>query len=371
MDIYKEEQSSIQKNKQHIAKYVYITIIFVLIIFILTILTGFCPFCSKETLQQKNNNIVGGIKDADRGVLVQKEKRFNLSGSLYLTLLPNDKSRVISVYSYNINSTKFKNLLLSKYLNISSKISPDGKQIAFARYKNGVIQIFVTDIATGNSKKISENNIRYKREPIWSPNGNSIAYIAYNGKNGNNSHNPESWKVYVVGVGSNAENERFITNGYNPIFSPNGNSLLVLKNKGLFLYNLTKDAKPIKVWGVLGEKEFGAYIHSHMKLSLSNNGKMLAWSDHHRLPKGGLTLFTISSWKPFSMKIKKQLSGGFIFSVFSPNDKYLAVETYDEGQNSQLINGRVLVYNIDTFDFKNVFNLGGFSVRLLWLTDWR
>ncbi len=374
-----KEKSFEQANCKQTIHYTYIAIIFALVIFIIAIITGSCSFCSDVFSQKQkiDTNIVKGIKDVDRGVSIQKGGKFNLTGSLYLTLMPIDKSRAISIYSYDINSTKFKNLSLYSGSNISSKISPNGENIAFARpVVGGSMQIFVTNIATGDTKAVSKNNVKYKREPIWSPDGNSIAYIVSGGENRNNnskegSHNPEAWGVFIVGVGTNAGEERFITSGYNPIFSPDGNSLLVLKNEGLFLYDLTKDAESQKVWGVLGEKKFGAYMHSHMKLSLSKDGKKLAWSDHHRSPGGGLTLFTITSWKPFSMEIRKQLKGGFIYNVFSPDSNYLAVETYDEARNGQLTNGHVLVYDMSTFDFRDVFNLNGFDTGFLWLTDWR
>jgi Tol biopolymer transport system component/subtilase family serine protease len=53
--------------------------------------------------------------------------------------------------------------------------SPDSKQIAFASNRNGHINIFVFDIGTKNQKQITDS-LSSDTDPVWSPNGQSIAF---------------------------------------------------------------------------------------------------------------------------------------------------------------------------------------------------
>ncbi|NQV93505.1 PD40 domain-containing protein [Candidatus Kaiserbacteria bacterium] len=372
MDTYQEKTSPELITRKYTVYYVVAAFI-VAIVAIVVIFVGFYVVQNKALLPETDNSAVGGIKDSDRGIPIEKDAQFNISGSLHLTLLPKNESKLVNTYTYDINSAEFKSIQLAQGLNMTTKVSPNGDRLAFARYGGDeVMHIFVTDQERKDFKRISKNKLSFKREPTWSPDGSSIAYVAFE-EDGSDAHDPEGWQVYVADTrsGDTKKDERLITRGYNPIFSPDGNSLLLIKNEGLYLYDLTQNKEPEKVWGVLGGEDSGSHMHSHMKLSLSHDAKTLAWSDHHKLPNGGLTLFSITSWSPFSIEVKKQIDNYIIYNIFSPDDKYLAVQVADEALDGQLINGRVLVYNLDTFDFKNILDLRGFNVDFMWLTDWR
>ena len=61
--------------------------------------------------------------------------------------------------------------------------SPDGKRIAFVRHLENKGQIHVLEIATGDVKKLT-NNDGLIADPRWSPDGKTIVY-RYEGKEGN------------------------------------------------------------------------------------------------------------------------------------------------------------------------------------------
>jgi len=103
----------------------------------------------------------------------------------------------------------------------SPVISPDGKKVLFMSERTGSPEIFLMDIDGGNPKRITSNDTR-EVSPIWSPDGQTIAFLAQ--MNGDARPN-----IYLINT--DGSNQRRLTNnstltGMTDLsWSPNGNKI--------------------------------------------------------------------------------------------------------------------------------------------------
>ncbi|OGG55299.1 hypothetical protein A3D62_01600 [Candidatus Kaiserbacteria bacterium RIFCSPHIGHO2_02_FULL_49_11] len=295
------------------------------------------------------------LPNEQRGIEVDTS-RFGAVGTLFLTLRPADKSEPSNIYTYDIaTKTLKKESRLPSGSNITSTLSPDSSLFAFARHEaEGVMQIYIADEAKQTLERITNSAHRYKREPRWSPDGKSIVYVAQS--QDADPHTPEGWLIYLTGLKGV---EDFIDRGYSPVFSPTGEELLYLKNNGLYLYSLAERKTRLVYAAAEGQE-----IHSHMKLALSHSGSMLAWSDHHANKEEGLlTIFDVQ-WSPFELRTKKVLNQFAVYTAFSPDDKYLAIDV-------STLNPYIDLLNLENFEAQKILDLSGYTPDYLWLTDWR
>lgn len=307
----------------------------------------------------------------DRGYIpFLQNPPFDLSGGLYLTLTPKGQSTPLQSYVYDLKERTLKEFPLGEGENITTKISPDGTALAFAkaRPQDDYMQLFLSDTRTGKLRQLTDDTVTFKREPTWSAQNDQLAYITAELPEGEerDPHLPESWNIYVTDLEGNT---RFITEGYNPLFSPNGDALLLLKNDGLYLYALDEDnSAPQKVWPVLNE-----LANSHMKLTLSHDPDktVLAWTNHHASPDGELILFNVNSWEPFEMRLVHRIKRSAIFTAFSPDFQYLAVEVADPVPNETGRNLHIAIYDLETLSTEYLLDLNEFNGDFMWLTDWR
>lgn len=313
-----------------------------------------------EVSHQINIRKVDGLADSERGIPLDTSKLKVAEGKLYLTLIPNDGRRDIDIYTYDVISNKLERMEkeLPDGVNVTGSVSPDGLQFAFMGLDGkGFMQLFVKKHAEGNKesvRQVTDDDLKFKREPSWAPGSHRVAYSVAPSDKEKDSGLPDSWSVYISDLNNR---ETFITNGYNPLFSPDGNSLIILKNDGLYLYSLV-NRELSKVWGI------GGQANTFMKLSLSNDARTLSWSDHlaHN-NNGALLIFDIKSWNPFGIELKRQLERYTFHSQFSPDGKYLATLIGNQDPYVELI-------NLDNFATQKILDLTGFSTEYLWLSDW-
>ena len=78
-----------------------------------------------------------------------------------------------------VNGGLAKQLTFGPYYDSDPAISPDGKQVVFASDRdvrsNG--NLFLLDLASGDIRQLTEE--KWAARPAWSPDGESIAYLAY------------------------------------------------------------------------------------------------------------------------------------------------------------------------------------------------
>ena len=308
--------------------------------------------------------------DTSRTILLQGEEPPSLAGKLLLTMR-NTQNQAMGVYAHDFASGSFSHL--SRFgINsvINPRVSPDRSNITFvSRDGEESLQVFVADDVKG-TRQISKNEILYKREPTWSPQGNRIAYVARGAdeEEEKEDHHAEGWAVYVADA--DGSREEYVGRGYSPVFSPDGKKLLYIRGDGLYLSDIDSKAAQ-KVWEVEGGS-----AHSHMKLALSPDFSTLAWADHHaREQEGNVVLFHIDSWEEFSMKPTTQLFTAGVFMAFSPDGKHLAVQTNEvvwNGDHTQtdLLHPKVVIYPLQGGTMRTLLNLGGFDPSYLWVDQW-
>ena len=300
-----------------------------------------------------------------RGVSTNSSE-FKIGGILFLSLTPT-KEGASTIYSYNIDTLEFKEEDgLPPGMNYSSAISPDGQYIAFGHYDSGgLMQIYVLNRQTGDVRQLTTEGDKYKRLPAWSPDGKLVAFVSTNEEKNSPNFPTDIWSVYVVDLEGKTE---FITQGYRPLFSPSSDTMLVLRSDGLRLFSLVKDPKEVYsselVWGMSGGQ-----AHNNMKLSLSQDKTQLAWTNLYT-PR--IDLFSISSWDPFKMKKTYTINTFGVWAIFSPDGKFLAIQTSDEEKREGVPSAapKIDIYNLETFEHATALNLQGFDFTNLLLSDW-
>ncbi len=83
-----------------------------------------------------------------------------------------------AIYLVNTDGTIARRVTNSKSIDISPTFSPDGSKMAFVSSRNGLPQLFVQDLVSGDVKRLTFSG-RYNTQPSWSPAGDKIAYTTW------------------------------------------------------------------------------------------------------------------------------------------------------------------------------------------------
>jgi len=288
-------------------------------------------------------------------------------GFLILSLRPGVENATSSIYFYDLSKKELTFISDKNSLNINGHGLPSGIAVTSSRFlaatgtaDENIFQLYQVDMKNNFMKKQITNSRTFsKRHPEWSPNGKQIAFMAKSNLSKNaTSSNPDDWSVYVTDTKGN---EKLLGPGSYPQWAPDSKKLVALRSDGLYLYDLEKQTSA-KVWNMAD----GSAV-LRMNIDVSRDGSMLAWS----VPNDRqIILAKISSWEPFEFKIYKTIDNILAFwPVFSPKAQYLAAITVEEKENST-INLYTTIYNIETLEMQNLFNLNSFSVNSMTLTDW-
>src|SRR5450755_791750 len=82
-----------------------------------------------------------------------------------------------SLWTQNIDSTDATELTAGPGYDFQPDWSPDGKHIAFVRYRNDALELEDVDVASGEVKELTHNKA-VNVEPHWSPDGQRIAWVS-------------------------------------------------------------------------------------------------------------------------------------------------------------------------------------------------
>ena len=102
-------------------------------------------------------------------------------------------------------------------IDVSPSWSPDGRRLAFCSARSGRPQVYVVDLATGQSRTVTAG--RYDTQPVWSPTDDRIAYTGrVDGR----------FQIFVVDLPAGSLVQVTSSRGDNddPAWSPDGRYLL-------------------------------------------------------------------------------------------------------------------------------------------------
>lgn len=293
------------------------------------------------------------------------EKVWDPKGSLLLTLTPKTGGYA-GIYEYNIQTDT-----LQKFF------APEDKVVVTARAKEKdssvtLLSTFFTGITAQSPqiasydknsqefKVLTHTSLSLKRHPSWSK---TLRVLVYDGKEGNiikdaSSGTPEEFNVYLQGED---DKERKVTKGAYPALTPDGTAVVVLRNDGLHMVDLTSGATE-KIWGFVDQ---GVAV-LQQQFTISPLGKYIAWTDPSR---GRISIMEISSWAPFQGQLKYALETPAFWPVFSPDEEYLAFEEVDLADPPQ--KPRLVFFNLATLQKRTLFDLDSFDQLKMFLTDWQ
>lgn len=292
-----------------------------------------------------------------------------LSGSIYLSMVENGQ-KFMDIYVFDIVTSELDKLADDSYFKYTGHLSPNGSKIVYtgARMDRGpldtrtveqFIQVYIRDLKMGTFEPITSTLSIRKRLTRWSPDDTQIAYMTYSGEG--SAIETNSWDIHIVdfdGV------DTLVSQGVQPIWSPDGSQLLFLKNDGLHVYNIEDESivRVIELGGTAGIKRYTKY-------NVSNDGRALVFTSTN---EQALLLYTISSWKPFKAEFSRRIAYGdnttsAAWPVFSPDDRYLALQVLNRNTGIP----RVDIYELETFARKELIDLSDYKWTASYVTDWR
>jgi TolB protein len=132
--------------------------------------------------------------------------------------------------------TIIKQLTRRTGINVSPTYSPDGKHIVFVSDRSRKPQLYIMELATGNTRRITYKGTE-NAEPSWSPTDNLIVYSSL--RNG-------IYQLCVVDPfkeGSSVQITDDQTHHESPTWSPDGNQIIFAKRDGSLhkIYGIMKN----------------------------------------------------------------------------------------------------------------------------------
>jgi len=178
-------------------------------------------------------------------------------------------------------------VLRSKQPLMSPAWSPDGNQLAYVSFQNGQAEIYIMNIYTGKSEKITSFP-RHNGAPRFSPDGKTLALVL--SKTG-------SLQVYTLDIASRKLTQitRGRSNNTEPFWYPDGKSLIFTSDRGgkpqIYRVNLADGATSRITWQ--GSQNLGGQITPDgrflVMVNRSNSGFNLAKQD---LETGAVQILT-------------------------------------------------------------------------------
>ncbi|MCR4325684.1 MAG: hypothetical protein NUV59_02660 [Patescibacteria group bacterium] len=169
------------------------------------------------------------------------------------------------------------------------------------------------------------------------------------------------WTIHLIDE-SNALTD--VVNGTYPKWVDE-NRFVFLKNDGIYYYDLAASEE-----APLLRLESGA-ITSNTKLSVSPTGRYIAWTD---FDNEMLYIFEVIDWNADDVLVWEPytISVAGFWSVFSPDEEFIAVQAVDADAIATAPNPRLEFYRLDTRErYPLEVSLDAFEQEYMFVTDWR
>lgn len=286
-----------------------------------------------------------------------------MKGAIYMNLAP-PNSVISSPFKFDFETNSLSKVKLKpNSVVLTQSFSIDGTTAVYSGILNtessSVFQIYIKDVESGKNTRITKTKTVVKRHPEFSPDSSLIAYTTREERDADMLV-PENWNVYVI---DREGNEKFTTSGSYPKWSPDGTQLLILRNDGLYTYDI-QTGKSTLQWKIVN-----GVVTMGMMYDVSQDGKLLAWTN----PKAQrIFMAEILSWSPFSFEIKTPVLTEAFWPVFSPDGNFLAFEEVDIDYNDDLdpTNPRLVIYDIYNKYKQEIVDLSDYNQMALFLSDW-
>ncbi len=324
----------------------------VVLIIVLLIITGlFFYLIVKESGKNESTNLT---RTNSIPTDISAEK-------ILLNLAPKENGGIedFGIYSYNLKTDKIENFFADNEENknrgfIASQCSADGEKMVFSSFSNSNSQLYIINKDKKNRKQITTSQEEFwKTNLSWSRGEDLIAFQTLSlEKEADFKEN--DWNIKVTNLDGA---EQFITKGTNPVFLPN-NKLLVLKKEGLYVFNteISEDQGSI-IWSFENNS-----TDFERTFSISNNGKYLALT----IPTG-VSVFEIDNWNNLKMLDKPRVIEAVVYcSTFSPDNNSILLAEFDEQKETS----HLVIYNIETFEKKEVLSLEEHSEKAITSMNW-
>ena len=138
------------------------------------------------------------------------------------------KSGFNDIYIYDLNARNLTRLMSDRYDDNDPSWAPDGKSLAFAsdrpdtfedtqRYKYGDYNLFIYDL-TSNSARMIVSSPYNDFQPVFSPDGNRIAFVS-------NRNGIDNIYLYEMSTGKSFPVTNILTGAFSPTWSPDGDQI--------------------------------------------------------------------------------------------------------------------------------------------------
>lgn len=211
--------------------------------------------------------------------------------------------------------------------------SPDGKQLLFTTAQTGHLQIYLLDVATGATRKLTDTAVN-EHQPRWSPDGKRIMFTSE--RDGNH-------EIYVMAAdGSQPQNlTRDGSFDSDPAWSPDGKRILFGSNRrgGSFrLYVMNSDGSGLKqaVEGVDGGWTNPAW---------SPDGQQMLFSGYLR--NGSCQVF-VANADGQGVEALTEGPGANSFASWSRDGAHIAYLHFDKPIEASPEGGRLIVIELET-----------------------
>lgn len=130
------------------------------------------------------------------------------------------KGHDVEIWSASVSGDRVRRLTRNSVKDTDPEVSPDGRQVAFARRVSGRAQIFVMGIDGAHQRRLTFDPHR-DRTPSWSPDGRRILYFQQAVGRDGTGRNRELYTVPVGGGRPHRLTRDKIEQSY-PAYSPDG-----------------------------------------------------------------------------------------------------------------------------------------------------